>query len=882
MNFGGFQSLEEEHQTVLYRFERFLQDADQRLLPSVGPHYHFSSKLKSLSTVAQLLLLLHELFWESVERVAEHGAQEVSHKIFAQWLENEPRVLESYDFILTGVLELLFESKLIRYQIRPNSEFIALVLEFYSGLSRLSELTMSGLLRLLLEKFQNNFVNRWNKINSSTLLFDKVEDLFSHNRDIVSPPLFGLKNVVKRDFFELTLPKFGYYQLLVEVFQLDSGEIAIFKVNNQALPYNTNDGAKLLNALISGSNFLADIGRSLLFSTLGKSNFSSVREIPNGIELKAEGEVDFNLTLKIVNNLGWEEFWRSNFQMVFGTKCSKLSGVETALAATRSVSHPLQKFKLKHEKLLEIRSPENFGLGLQLPSQNLLCPETALNASYSTSEPSVEDTTQKKSVSDLNAAGSLNNPATENLASLSYSLNDMESSNHDSLLRFEESISTTESEFDFCPKANQSVASQSMKITMEEVSPISSSEKRTPQSGVDNVSTKLLESANITKQFTNEIYTNVIRDVDEQEAEDFQLTFSMHKPQLLRKKNMQLFSLFTNRSSKSGITERNKVKFSGDNRRYITPFPKISNIECSNLKANHHISARERISIGNIKNTNALLSLSDLPFDVDILNNHVIFDGRTNVSCWSGYSWLSLSSDWMRLLILENEDGEYFCIVQNPKRAIYQLILRFSGDWRIDRSGAQDIQIRIGKNDCLSAVSLEVPRMIMMRCPEIESLINCLHLCIQYNSPSVLPKEIPTVCLSPADPCKMTEDAQSLRSLTSLNDCHSDTVNDYLHADAIFLLLVPKLQVRLHTYTSEHGWKLKKRGLLDIYTQKCNSNFVGYRFELVNGDEKEISYSTINGFRKYGRTGISIGVQLFQFKNQCIADEVFNLLSSVV
>ncbi|AAS52544.2 AEL141Wp [Eremothecium gossypii ATCC 10895] len=354
--------VEQDHQIVLARLEKYLRLGQQCALAVQDPCVLHAFKVEKLGWLARGLAEEHRLMLSRLARAGEAGG---CAELVCAWLDGEGGVVGRYGALLVGCADLLFESGMVRYQMRPRSEFLICVLQLYTKLEVLCGALAHDGLAQQLQNFEEAFVARWNRKNMSLLLFDEVVDVLAVDAPFVSPPLFSLDNVVKRDFFELTLPKFGYTQLLVEVFQLDTGEIAIFRVNSERLPYRADQGKRLLRQITSCGEPLTCIGRSLLFSTFRKSDLTVLEEMPSAMHLTTRIDSDVHMVLRAVYQFEWDTFWRCTLHTMFSASPPSLGGI-AAIASARRISHPPQNFKIKHQKLAETLCCGTQGLGLQL------------------------------------------------------------------------------------------------------------------------------------------------------------------------------------------------------------------------------------------------------------------------------------------------------------------------------------------------------------------------------------------------------------------------------------------------------------------------------------------------------------------------------------
>ncbi|AMD20343.1 HDL401Wp [Eremothecium sinecaudum] len=352
-------SLEPIHYQVLLSLRKFLCSVNHQV-SQVCPVSRFNQALDLLVDQIQLVLFQHRQLEKYI------GNRVIDKDKLNVYMQRKLLGLEKCGMILNSCLDLLFGRTLGYHPLSLNLMMMEFVLKIYSNLRQLAEVINCQRIDNMLYRFECQLVKTWNYVSGTRLLFDNVRDLHSPNFDFISPPLLKINQIAKRGFFRLSIPVLNYEHLLVDVCQLHSGELVVFKILEQQLPYSVGNSSKLLSDLIEGIVNVSSIGRSLLFYPVRKADFNIVREIENGFELQLCKRSNLRLQLVSLNSHEWSKFWRNNLILLFDNTWTAVP-MQSTLACTKNTSHVLQKFRLKHEKLHRLCPPGCIGLGLELP-----------------------------------------------------------------------------------------------------------------------------------------------------------------------------------------------------------------------------------------------------------------------------------------------------------------------------------------------------------------------------------------------------------------------------------------------------------------------------------------------------------------------------------
>lgn len=165
--------------------------------------------------------------------IAKHTLVTSPNELLPGKLFADVELLNTYKDVLFGSIKLIFNKDTSAFRMRTEPNFTQDVIKIYTALIQFHRMWAAETLQLksMVHAFQYQFGSNYNIANCNILNLNQVHDLLSQTFDLISPPLLDVKRVAKRDYFRLTMEKFGYRDLLVEIFQLSTGELAIFKVN---------------------------------------------------------------------------------------------------------------------------------------------------------------------------------------------------------------------------------------------------------------------------------------------------------------------------------------------------------------------------------------------------------------------------------------------------------------------------------------------------------------------------------------------------------------------------------------------------------------------------------------------------------------------------
>ncbi|QLQ77943.1 hypothetical protein HG537_0A01900 [Torulaspora globosa] len=829
-----------EHIANLKRLNAFCLTFEPRPASALDPMSQLCNQTRKIS--------------KSVMSLIEYHCSNDHLAIKSSFMNSE--ILNLYNEILLGSIKLIFAIETSLFRLGPSLEFVICIEKLYSRLMNYQKLLggKSTQLSSMLRCFEYQFKQGYITADNNVIRLDNIHDLSSHSYDLVAPPIINLDDVVKRDFFRLSMNKFSIQRQLVEIFQFKNGEIAIFKVISGEIPNVKNPPTQLLTRLSQGDYSLLNLGRALLFPFLREYDLDVIGESMSGIELRTVTGNNVHLKLQCVDALQWEGHWRFCMKKLFDrNNLMQLTPLNRSSASLAKSSHLYQNFKMKHDKLENLRPSKSTGLSLNLPNkavhveqsteidEPIRPPQSGLRRSRPLQGPlSIlmsmdEEDEEKAKENNRNNQSDCKHPSFEDLDSLDC----------EKLMELDKGI-----QMEFSPVSLQSPSLQQYKSvsrhsSMDKIGPITENSIE-----VDDIESVISSASDETD----------CRD----EPPAFNPSAEFYKPTLYRRKSSSLLSLFSSKNKKGLV-----IDAAGAN-------------TAASLKATSKestpLSAKSNLPAYSAEKTDELL-----PSTIDLNNDLAIFESeKARTSLWDGQQWMRFGSESLSLAILRSINDETVLVAYESKvdrRCFFAA--RVSPRWKCSKAAAQDIQVIIPPSDFLCSILPPGKNTVNIRCSRSEGLLNALQHCIKGNLPAFIPSSQTANTLSS---CPSSSASNGItRSSTGI----SDLTNFKNTTDAIAsLLLLPSVKAKIHERIDEKGWQVQNIGYVDIFSQEYKGSAVAVKFDFFNVNETKESAKTLisrlSDIRRIGRTGLLIASgddeRLLEFVNKVIADQVYKLI----
>lgn len=857
---------------------------------SLDPMANFAKKADLMANSLRTLIIKYSTLPYLLE-----NKESFNNSLAGLLRDNE--VLTAYNTILINGMKLILDHTVSIFRFSVQNNFTTCIMNIHSKLSEYSDNVQlsSNILNTMLHSFEQQFQSNYDDANCNILKYDRVHDLLSFTtRSIAASPI-RLKDVVKRNYFLLSVDKFQYNDILVEIFQLANGQLAIFHVSSGELPYTSDARLTILSKLKKGNYELLNLGRTLLFSTIKQNDLVIISVLPVGFSLQTQTGNNVILNISCLDAIQWESNWKLCFQRLFdGNKITTYKNETNSLKLLNPFSHTSQKFNMKAQKLEELRPKGNQGAALFLPSPKEM---DKFEGREEASTLFFRDFTNKKPISHLHrsqplpslSVGSRNNdlspiPLIKDEESAERSFDEMESLIFDKLLELDKSMKIV-------------LSPMSLEDTMEEMRTVSTSSSMEIIDELNEQSGEISDLESVVSEMEKEIFFTEQKEIDNNDnnINSFNLDVEAHQPSFYSSKSSSLLSLFSNRNKKNllintaNASEPSLFKTMPSKSSLITP-----------ISTTHvPISAAS-----NMKFSRTELEHINIPEEFSVSSNKSIFSTNdVRFTTWNGKQWERVGKELSKLDIIETSENKLSMIIYTSNGGIQKakLISFISNNWKCVKPTAQDIQIVLPNSSIVGSIlPPKASHTITLRCREVERLMNTLDHCMEGNLPSSITER--SISTSKTTETSSTTDSSYFsRSISKLGQSISDTSDSDTseqefrsvnQKDFKSALLLPSIKIKLHKLDGSNMWVKNGTGQVDVYLQKYQEVNVASKFEIsfMNDNEnyldsnKIIFVSYLENIRRTGRTGLSFTdfaseeIQLLEFKNQVIADEVFKLI----
>lgn len=758
-------------------------------------------------------------------------------------------LLNTYKDVLFGAIKLIFTKETSAFRMKSEPNFTICIVRVYVALTEFHRMWASETLQLksMIHAFQYQFGSNYNIANCNILNLNQVHDLLSQTFDLISPPLVDIHSVAKRDYFHLTIERFGYKDLLVEIFQLANGELAIFKVNCGELPTATNMSGELLQRMAQGDNKLLDLGRTLLFPAFREYDLEVVNLLVSGTELRTPTGNKVSLKLQCVDTVQWESHWKFCFQKLFD-KNNIIPPVlqSSTLAPMARCSHPFQSFKFKHQKLEDLRPNDNSGIAIELPQH------PAADVQQRTEKMAKEP---KKNSFRLHKSKPLQRPLSSLMDDLDMEDVSLRSSAEGNMFK---SPSLRDIENLSCSKLLELDQSIHMNLSQTKVeTPTMKECKSTSQhSSLERIGS-IIEG--------NYEVSDLESDSDEEDKQAdaiFNPSAEVYKPTLYRRKSSSLLNLFRSKNKKK-VTADAKGANEGNKESAGSLFGSSKSISSS---------------ISSKSSAHSLLKLSnsvEVPQGVDLDDDMTVFATKiTRISSWNGRLWDQIKGKKLQLTILKSAKNATVLVIHEEKEAYYcKLAARVTSQWKCCRGSAQDVQVWIPTGNFMTSCLPEDSNSLNIRCTDAERLQNFLQHCMK--------DVLPTVVLpNSATAATLSSNGSSLLSDLPLSNISSLKVGSEA---ANLTLLMPSVTVKRYMHLEGSEWQPHIASTVDVYSRECKGLMLGVIFRFLKQEKiADTLLVGLNDIRRIGATGILLTCkneeQLLEFENKAITDQFHRLI----
>ncbi|CAI4044985.1 hypothetical protein SUVZ_10G2170 [Saccharomyces uvarum] len=832
---------------LLNREEASFHDVLKRLLAICESHSRYSGS--SLDPMVKVGCEMSEISSCLRRILRKHAA--VYHNLsitqnsmnFYNDFFGDARVLDMYHNLLFGCMRLLLDADISFFRMNSQKSFTILLFKVYYKLRDVYYATNETQLDSLLNAFIYQFKNCYDSISCNSLKYGSVRDIMSHKLSPINPPFIGLKEVTKRTYFRLDIEKLKINNKLVEILELNNGEIALFEVLAGEMPYTSQNVETLFQALASGNHDLMNVGRSLLFQTLRAGDLEVIKLDDNGAKLKTVTGNGIVLKVTCKDPIQWQAHWKHTIRNLFDRlSMNEYNGCKSDFS---------QNYHARHNKVGHARLKQDVGMATgstktsagssdTVRSGGMLHRSTHLPGSLSSLVEASKEFSKVESSSILSEK-----VTSDNDSDLETSLKDIESLSCEKLIELDRSI-----QIPLSPKILDTPTLKNIKTASQIFS-------------LENVSPELLES--VASEIDDD--ESIISEDEKDKGNEalFDPNVDYYKPVLYRRKSSSLLSVFSSKNKKNLTID----------------IPENRSGSLFSIAGDQQLSTP--ISAGS-NNSDVGEAYVSAPSDMDASSSVVFFkNDSVKVSLWNGKSWMQLSKEAMCLSLIISGDNETFLVInKNFKREKCKLVVKLKSSWKCNRSTAQDIQLRISSSDFkASAFEMKHDVTLSIRCSQADELMSVLQYQLQIIQTPSLPASTTATTLS-----TISSSSCFSRNVTRSSTENSELANMKNGSGGVnSSLLLSSIKVRQHVKTKSDIWKPSRVGFTDIFSQEYKGVVVAIKFVICSDAEGTLNpreyNSRLHDIKRLGRTGLSFadqtGAYLLEFKDRNAADQVYKL-----
>lgn len=811
---------------VLKELSKICQHYEKRPHSLLDPVSTVTHELRLIEASTITILSKHINFFEKLDIFC------VMSKEIEIIIESS-ELIDAYEQLLSNGINIILNPNVTLFRTGDMSlvDYVIQVyqrLVTYESFSTLTNITKGFIrVRQLISNLESTFFSKYKLLNNNNLRFEKVYDILSHSPDMVQSSRFNVINIEQHTAFRLNKTKFNEDTILVDLCQLNTGELAIFKINSGKLPTIFKSGKDLLTELSAKNRDLLNVGRTLLFQPLKPNDLQIVKYSGTSIELKTCTANNVVLKLVCMDPLKWPVVWKPYFERLFS-----IENKRTQISKKRSFP--------------------------KLP-----IPDTPIEQTETNIEKKPTLDVQGHKGGPLTSIPHLQNePSTCNSQNSGPSLKDIESLSYEKLIELDRSIQMNLSPALAPSPEFGKIKDESQLFSVDEIVTNGHSPSIRPS---NNNETDDIESL---ISFEGEIEESPIR-VSTNSI--FHPTVEEYKPTLHTRKSHSLLSLFAT---------KNKPNVSIDTfESEHTSF--FSSADSSNVNTPQSDSPNYATPL------NRKTSLA-IPVDVD-LSYSITEQDIIKVTRWDGKKWEIIGPKNMQITI-SRVSNKYIALTMflNKEKTECAFIIKISANWKCFRSTAQDIQLKIPASDFIASIMnlKDSYETLTIRCVKVENLMNSLLYCIN----SIVPVSLSTSSTIRTLSTTMSSYFSDTPKRSSAYQSYlCSGKNDYAAKESNSLLLIASIKAKRHARI-EQKWQPQDIGSLDIFSQESQNVRTGVKFDFISDKNNNLDVANklqfsneLNQIKRQGRTGIIVSNedrddQLFEFTSNIVAEQVYKLI----
>lgn len=815
---------------------------------SFDPMYKINTKLKFFTNGLQTLYNKHCVIYSAILKNNSLGT--------AMPIYQDTELLMAYETFYQSGIRLIFNSITPLFRSATESHFLQLFLQIYFHLkSCLKGVREQKSITHATRSFETEFFHAFLKAHSNSYRGGNIKDILSFNTKLVQFPNIKSDNIIQSHCIKLDSKRLGFKKLLVEVVELQTSELAFFKIEScNVIDSQRYTAEILLKELIMGQTNLLNFNKSLLFIPLKFKDMKILEYTHSGLRLETRIGNKIQLDITSENLLEWETTWKAIFQQYFN------SGDEIR--------------QMREDPLFTTSYPSDTNIFDRQPYASK--PQIPTESSPTTVDIKTPPTTTAHYQHDRTK-----------------SITEFENLSFEKLVELDNSIPIELSPLiGAVSPTKEVIRSVSDTFTVQQL---------------DSTIPNEMESHELESIISSVENIHINDDDDDSHVNNgkeelvFNPRASVYKPKLSSKKSSSLLSLFSSNHN-SELESANDTRFSS-----TISIPRGSS---SSLFGN--IKHEEEEDEVKSKYVNG-------PSNNDLLDSLELFqDNRIRLSYWtSNNEWEIVGDKKLKVSVginrLKNGTVIMYAYNENSRDQCY-LVTNISPSWNCMRTTAQDIQVRFSKNDIVNhSLSDDMETFVMtLRYANADKLLNILQKCITNNFKKPLTNSRTQETLATTGSSCLNESifssgATSTSSGLSLDKCESQdntkSSNNYKNNSNNNKLIQSHLltcNIKSKYYSLENGkyWKLQDTGETAIHSQDLDTNTsvktrVGAVFEFTSLTSSQGTNAIkkirchLNNIQRLKKTGIVLHddnneYHLLVFSNPIVTDHVYRSIHSIL
>ncbi|CAI4043481.1 hypothetical protein SKDZ_10G0370 [Saccharomyces kudriavzevii ZP591] len=324
------------------------------------PHHLQETKAKIISA-AKLIIDTYFSSFTTIDEISD-----IRTYLFV-WLR-DLGMLDLYQTVLLESISLMFDLTTSNFRNwTVEDSFPHLIVHLYTRIKSYQVLLNDSVLSEFFANFDHTFRTAYNLANCAVYEYDDVHYISDDAYSLVASVKIDPAQIIKREYFRLSIQKLNVSDVLIEIFHLLDG-LAIFKVNSCSLSKFTGSVETVFRSISEGNYEILELGRSLMFPLLRVGDFKICKINDRGAVISFTKANDVKLEIFSLDEASWITQWKRCFQ-------NHVKGAVKDSSFTKTVS--------KNFKSLD---KCNTGLGL-IVEENILPEDSTLVSTEQRSPP---------------------------------------------------------------------------------------------------------------------------------------------------------------------------------------------------------------------------------------------------------------------------------------------------------------------------------------------------------------------------------------------------------------------------------------------------------------------------------------------------------------